>query len=355
VPLSPLRALFGVGVLAGAGCMPPNQDLPPVVLEGEHVVLRYGGSDTVCEGTAAYLDAVAAEFYSRLGSLPSSDARIEYVWSDPDSVGEYCSVGFACTKDDRASDTSIVIAKELPNLHEMVHATHLRVWPSSLDLLDEGLAEAWGSIQPDQRWPDGVAVADLFPSVDGGAEYVASHHIAHQTIEAGGLPAFEDLWRNSSPDSSLEEFQATYATAVGTTLDSVLATSTQAFACVRPACVGDRVSASEGGMFMLAPSPGCEDPATFGSDSPDSLLPLRRAYVLEGHSPGWFNVTLPSDIGDESVVIFRECDSVCHGDADEQVVRDGSSDKVQLSGIATEVIVWTEVASSSPVQIAPAE
>lgn len=354
MPLSPLRAVFGVGVLAGAGCMPPNLDLPPVVLEGEHVLLRYGGSDTVCEGTAAYLDAIAAEFYSRLGSQPSAEARIEYVWTYPGGVDDYCTKGFACTQDDRAADRSIVFADELPNLHELTHATHLRVWPSTLDLLNEGLAETWGSIQPDQRWPEDVAVADLFPSaVDREREYLASHHIVHQTIEAGGWPAFEALWHDSRPDTPLEDFEMTYESELGVTLASVLDASSREFACVRPACVGERVATSADGTFLLAASPGCDDPATFGSDSPASLLPLRRAYLLEGHAPGWFSVTLPSDIGDESVVIFRECDSVCYGDTDEQVVRDGPSDMVQLSGVKTEVIVWTDVASSGTVVISP--
>jgi hypothetical protein len=334
--------------------MPPSQDLPPVVLEAEHVLLRYGGPDTVCEGTAAYLDAVAAEFYSRLGSQPSTKAQIEYVWTYPGGVEEYCTRGFACTQDDRAADRSIVFADELPNLHEMVHATHLRVWPSSLDLLNEGLAEAWGSIEQDQRWPDDVAVADLFPSsVDRGVEYLASHHIVHHTIETGGWPAFEALWHGSRPDTPLEDFEMTYESEVGVTLDSVLAASSQAFACVRPACVGEHVTASADGTYSLAASPGCDDPATFGSHSPESLLPLRRAYVIEGHDPGLFEVARPSDVGDESAVIFRACDAICYGGPDEEVVASGTSDRVQLSGVKTEVIVWTDVASSGTVVISP--
>ncbi len=326
-----------------------------MVLEAEHVLVRHDGPDTVCAGTATYLDAIAYEFYSRLGSLPSADARIEYVWTYPDGVDEYCSRGFACTQDDRASETSIVITKELPDLHEMVHATHLRAWPASLDLLNEGLAEAWGSMQQDDRWPADVAVADLFPSVNRGVEYLAAHHVVHHTIEARGWPAFDALWHGSAPDSSLEEFETTYETEVGVSLDSVLTDASQAFACVRPACVGEHVTASADGAFTLAASPGCDDPATFGWESPDSRRRLRRAYVIEGHEPGLFDVALPSDVSDESAVIFKACDTICYGDADEDVVGGGTSDRVQLSGIATEVIVWTDVASSGSVVITPAE
>jgi hypothetical protein len=350
-----VAAVLCGGGLSASACVSSNDALPPVVLEAGQVSLRYDGPDEVCRGTAAYLDAVADEFYARLGTSPAGDARIDYVWTYPNGVDDYCDEGYACAQNDRESNISIVFADAMPDLHEMVHATHFRVWPDSVEVLEEGLAETWGSIQPDQRWPASVAVADLFPSVDGGAEYVASHHVVYQTLEAAAWPAFEELWRTSSVGASQSEFEMTYATKVGIALDAVLAESTQTFGCVVPACVGERVSVSPDGTFMLAASPGCDDDATIGSDSADSLLPLRRAYVIEGHAPGLFGVALPPDTGDESVVVFRECDAVCHGDVDEQVVDGQAVDRVQLAGIATEVMVWTQTPSSGSVIISPVE
>jgi hypothetical protein len=349
VPTSLLLATTTAAVLI-LGCR--SEDLPPVVAEGTYVRIRHDDPDQVCAGSVGYFDAIAGEFYSRFGMQPAEDAMIDYVWTHPDGVGDHCDDGFACSRDDAKYSRSVVFADELPNVHELVHATRYRVWPRPANVLDEGLAETWGSRQPDQRWPTGVSVSDLFPDVGGGDEYVAAHHVVHGTIEEFGFEAFAALWAETTPETSVGEFEALYESRLGRSLDTVLTERANEFACVRPPCVGERLSPVEGAYSLEMPG-GCDDDETVGRDPTSEAAPFRRMYVLEGHAPGRYPLQVPTSGENETVLIFEQCDSTCPGDQDEVVTDGDPMDYVDLEDAPMQVIVWTREASSESVVIGP--
>ena len=51
-------------------------DLPPIVAQGRHVLIRHSEPQDVCAGTVAYFDDIVEEFYARFVGTRSDDAVI---------------------------------------------------------------------------------------------------------------------------------------------------------------------------------------------------------------------------------------------------------------------------------------
>lgn len=206
----------------------PGTDLPGVTAEGLHVRIAADPGLSLCGGSLSHMDEFVARAAANFGlPPPTGEDRLMFYWLRNEDFYErsHCmATALGCEED------GIILAKEAPLDHELVHAiAHRLGHPPSF--FTEGLAAAYGGLGAIRKAPmistygarESVFAQDYL-SVDYGAAgafnafLVASHGIEAYLEAYALLPrepratVIDDIFRDvfgASLAQLMDEFGAT--------------------------------------------------------------------------------------------------------------------------------------------------
>jgi len=120
-------------LLVGASALGACEVRPPVIEEGELLILRGPIDVEICAGTFPTMESELAELFARFDHPPHT---VEYTWMPLSHVDE---VDFFCTSDNvlGCAQGDQIYTRSLAHTHELVHAARNKGIPA---VLEEGLA-----------------------------------------------------------------------------------------------------------------------------------------------------------------------------------------------------------------------
>lgn len=217
------------------GCSEPPQtwkDDFEFVWRGENITI-YGFDRTVndaCGGSLVFADQYVDAVSEHLGFDP--DTRIDYQWMSPEFYHGKCPPDAgSCTA------SGVTRSRDLPQMHEIVHAVtyhNIGVCPS---LLEEGLAEFLGNPQyeylhvSDEAVLEGEIEALLGAAPLDGVHYPRAGHFVAFLAETFGIEAVVDLCVALDYYATDEDWQRASEAVLGVDLERLLAQYEQYPAC----------------------------------------------------------------------------------------------------------------------------
>ncbi len=296
---------LGVGVL---GCSSPDNDLPPIQLEGE--LIRYASNAEICPATVteseAWVRAVA-------GALQIDDSEllpITYYQLQAAEIADHCPPGGAACAEISGQGIAVYATSPL-NKHELVHAIHLSVWDRRPPLLEEGLATVFDDELP--QWlpvqVDPEKLADLV-EVESAADdinvYTVGAYMTYWILFEQGASSVHALWDMVEAEMSASGFSEMFPGAVGLTLEELLSAADGMPACQITTCLGAPLPWTQGIWSMEGPG-GCGDDRVVGMVTDEVEIYLKQELV-EISQPGTY--TLSTEFGAASIVA---CGQRCSG------------------------------------------
>lgn len=198
----PTACALSLVLLVCGGC----PSLPEPQWKGEHVIFATDHPEQVCAGSTALLDQRAGELLALFDSDPGP---IEfYLLDDPSEHCEEGSVG--------CSEPGVVFSRDVPHLHELVHARSKDRMPPALE---EGLATHLGDPYPIRAMAPRERLHELLTTdlqgIEDGADYGRAGHFFSFLTEIYGLESVVALDAALGPRSSVADVDAAFVGVFG--------------------------------------------------------------------------------------------------------------------------------------------
>lgn len=294
------------------GCAPEREpELGSFVARGEHVEVWASDGIEVCGGNVEHMDRFVEAFRDFVGPRPEAEFHRYYVldgddWEELDRCRDGAT---GCVVRHRT-----VYARMIPSTHELVHA---ELGAGGHTLLEEGIAEVFGNVDPD-RMPLGYEILDALEHGNNDLPFEAYQRAAHFTrflLDQHGIDAFLKLRDATSLGDDADRLDEAFDEALGISLDEALAD----YAEFPELCfnAGYRPPMVE----CAAPSSPWQDATTFtetvdlSCGSPDVLGPfggeIFTLRAFEVAKLDEFSIEIDAEGTDEARAWVVKCDSEC--------------------------------------------
>jgi hypothetical protein len=256
----------------------------PLVYETEHLDIHVEEGQFLCAGSALDYD----RFVSYVGEQTGVDIQRRIPVYFAEWVGEWCSVGSACTQPD-----GVVFAKPYSSYHELGHAVACEKRMDTPDMLAEGLAV---SFEPTQYVSRGNPT-ELSEVRADDLHYPHAGHFVRWLHEALGTETFMDLYATASYESGV---WAAIEAAYGITAEADYYATGPAYWVPHRQCADLPILEPNGDMWLFEATLDCDDPSTMG---PYELVEhevahfertaMYQSFLIDIETPGTYRFERP--------------------------------------------------------------